>query len=329
MQDKLDAHGLCSWAAAASVAGSLIGGAMSSNAAGQAGNAQVQASQAAIAEQQREFNTTQSNNAPFMATGTAANQRLGYLLGVGPQSGFTQQAPDRTSILNNFLSSQSATYGVPQDQLDQNFANSWADNSYNTQKAAYDKASSDYNAANPNTDPAYGSLTRNFTAADMTADPVYASGYAFAQKNAADTINARGEYDSGATLKALQAQGVNVANQYGNDAYNRYNTNNTNTYNRLAGVSGTGQTAVNTVASAGANAANNISQLQTGIGNANAASIVGGANAWGGALTSAANNYQSNQTLQALLNRNQNNTSGYTGMGIGANGAVNNGWTGY
>lgn len=254
------------WSAIAAAGASIIGGAMSSSAAGDAADAQREASAASIAEQRRQYDQTRQDNAPFRDTGVAASLRSRQLMGLD----------------NNYTGADS------------------------------------------------GSLLRNFSANDMAADPVYSSGYNFAQKNAADSINSRalasGSYDSGATLKALQAQGVNVANQYGNDAYNRYNTNNTNIYNRLAGTSGAGQTATNTVTAAGANMANNVSGSYDAAGNARAAGIVGGANAWGQGLAgvgTAANNYQSNQNFQALLARSQ--PRGYTGMG----GTMNDGWTGY
>jgi hypothetical protein len=163
--------------------------------------------------------------------------------------------------------------------------------------------------------PAYtgadsGSLLRNFSQSDLNADPVYQNGLQFGLDQGTGAINARatqmGNYDSGATLKAL----TRYANDYGstkaNEAYNRYNTNNNNIYNRLAGVSGTGQTATNQVDSAALNTGNNISNNITGAGNATAAGIVGGANAWGGAVQGGINaygNYQNNQTLQQLLNK--------------------------
>lgn len=163
----------------------------------------------------------------------------------------------------------------------------------------------------------YGDLTRKFSTSDLNADPVYQSGLQFGLDQGTGAINARalqtGSYDSGATLKAL----TRYANDYGstkaNDSYNRFNTDNTNTFNRLSGVSGGGQTATNTVSSAGANAANNISNLETQAGNARSAGIVGGANAWGGALNSvggAFNNYEQNKLLKQYLNGGNADFSG-------------------
>lgn len=153
-----------------------------------------------------------------------------------------------------------------------------------------------------------GDLARRFTAQDLANDPVYNSGLQFGLDQGTGAINARalagGSYDSGATLKAL----TKYANDYGstkaNESYNRFNTDMTNLYNRNAGLSGAGQTATGSVASAGQNAANNISDLNTQAGNARAAGIVGESNAWGNALGQANNayqNYQNNQMLKTWL----------------------------
>lgn len=153
-----------------------------------------------------------------------------------------------------------------------------------------------------------GSLLDRFSASDLEADPVYQSGLQFGLDQGTGAINARatqmGSYDSGATLKAL----TRYANDYGstkaNESYNRFNTDQSNTYNRLAGVSGAGQTATNQVQAAGTNMANNVSELATQAGNARAAGVVGGANAWGGALKSgvgAYQNYQDKEYLKKLL----------------------------
>jgi hypothetical protein len=227
---------------------SLLAGANASNASSKAAQAQEQAAQAAIAEQRRQFDVTQANNAPFLATGTAANARLSQLLGTAP--GYTGSDA--------------------------------------------------------------GSLTKPFTSADLNADPVYNSGLQFGLDQGTKAINARaiagGNYDSGATLKALTQFGNDYGSTKANDSFNRYQTQQGNTFNRLSGVSGTGQTAVGQVAQAGTNAANTVSGLLTDQGTARSAGIVGGSNAFtnaAGNINSLANNFSSNATLQALLAQRQ------------------------
>lgn len=164
-----------------------------------------------------------------------------------------------------------------------------------------------------------GSLLKRFSSSDLENDPVYQNGLKFGLDQGTGAINARGiatgSYDSGATLKALTRYATDYGTTKANESYNRFNTDNTNIYNRLAGVSGAGQTAANAVDASGTNMANNVSGLMTGIGNANAAGIVGGANAWGGAVngvTGAINNYQNSELLKQLLSRNGGGGGGGT-----------------
>ncbi len=191
-------------------------------------------------------------------------------------------------------------------------------------KAAQEFAAQ-YPEAARTADPAYGSLLRKFSTADIEADPVYKSGLQFGLDQGTSAINARalqtGNYDSGATLKAL----TRYANDYGSTkaegAYNRYNADNTNIFNKLSGISGTAQVAANQVGSAGTNATNQISGDLTGAGNARAAGIVGGANAWGSGITGVANaynTYDQNQRYKKLTgyNSGSNMNATYGGQNL-------------
>jgi len=166
-------------------------------------------------------------------------------------------------------------------------------------------------------------LLRRFSGTDLQLDPVYQSGLKFGLDEGTKGINARamqsGGYDSGATLKALTRFGNDYGSTKANESYNRFNSDQNKVFNMLSGLSGTGQTAANTVASTGANTSNNTANLMTGIGNAQAAGVVGGANAWGNAasgISGAVNNYQNNQLLQKILggsNAGSYSTPGYGG----------------
>lgn len=72
------------WTSLLGPAATLGAGALGASAASKAAQAGVDASNAAIGEQRRQFDVTQANNAPFLATGTAANARLKALLGLDP-----------------------------------------------------------------------------------------------------------------------------------------------------------------------------------------------------------------------------------------------------
>lgn len=299
------------WTGIGIAAGALGGALISSNASGKASNAQSASAGQSIAEQQREYNQTRADNAPFLRTGTAANRRLGLLLGL-PGMG-----PDEND------QGYKAIYQPMVDQFDQahkdRFGMSIWDNradasSRDAQLERFKQQARDQYAAqygDPSAgDPASGSLLRKFGIDDLNADPVYQSGLKFGADQGRDAINARatagGMYDSGATLKALTRFGNDYGSTKANESYNRFTNDQNNIFNRLSGVSGTGQVATGQVSAAGANMANNVGAAYEGAGNARAAGIVGGANAWGGAINNAYgayNNYQNNQRLDALLKR--------------------------
>lgn len=88
------------WGAIASVAGPIIGGLFSSNSASKAADTQSAASQEAIAEQQREYNTSRSDLAPYRQAGSAALDRLRSLLGIN--DGQTTTDATSSPLLRNF-----------------------------------------------------------------------------------------------------------------------------------------------------------------------------------------------------------------------------------
>lgn len=302
------------------VAGQVIGGAMGDKSAGKAADAQTQASEAAIAEQRRQFDLTRGDFAPYQATGQAANARLASLLGIGPKtasgtSGMPVVSGD-LAAQNQFLNTTAGYREIYALLAPQFTKNGKVDtvalqNEINSRSAG--KGFTDLIKAAPavsQTAPGGQEfdLLRRFTTADLNADPVYNAGREFGLKTGTDAINARaigrGGYDSGATLKELTRYGTDYGMQRAGDAYNRFSNDQSNIYNRLAGISGTGQTSSGQVAQYGANMANNVSNLQTGIGNAQAAGIVGGANAWGsaaGGVNNAYNNYQNRQMFDRLM----------------------------
>ena len=93
---------------AASVAPSLIGGLMGSNASNDASNAAIAGQQAATAEQQRQYDTTRADNMQYMQNGKTANSRLMDLMGL---SGNTNAA-GYGSLARNFSQSDLANDAV-------------------------------------------------------------------------------------------------------------------------------------------------------------------------------------------------------------------------
>lgn len=323
-----------SWAAAATVGAAVVGSAITADASRSAANSQADAAGASNATQRYFYDTTRNDNLPAIQRGNLAGDRIAYLLGLSTSG----SGSGNTTISNNNLIDTSGATWAPNATL---YANS---PSY---KAAYDQfianhrqqfgvdpsnaAGSDINSAatqlanngfdlnaynaqqqsNAEADPAYGSFTKKFTVDDLNNDVPYQQGFQYALNQGQLGVNrlaaASGSLNSGSTLKALQDRAANVANQYAGDAYNRWNNDKTTQYNMLAGLSGAGQTASNAVASSGANAANAISNTQTGVGNSRAASSIAGANSLTGGLNSISNYYQTQNLLSQLgSNRNSN-----------------------
>lgn len=310
--------------ALAAVGGSLLSGSMASDAAQSAANTSAAATEKSIEEQRRQFDLNRADQAPFIQTGTAANKRLAYLLGLNPDAAVTPKTAEslRQELLPKYLVHGAAGYTPEASQSESGadyggFIRGLTRQTPSTPdfideaglQAAIDAQLAQQAAPQPTpTDSDYGSLLKRFTQSDLEADPVYQNGLKFGLDQGTGAINARaiagGGYDSGATLKALTRYATDYGSTKANESYNRFNNDQGTIYNRLAGVSGTGQQAVNQVGATGTQIANNISGLTQDAGSARAAGIVGGANAWGDALTGvgkAATNYSNQQWLNDLL----------------------------
>lgn len=81
------------WVAVAVVGGSLIGGAISADAQGDAAQLQSDSAAAGVAEQRRQFNAIQELLAPYVTAGTGALGQQGNLIGLNG-NGAQQQAID-------------------------------------------------------------------------------------------------------------------------------------------------------------------------------------------------------------------------------------------
>lgn len=296
-------------AAAAIAAG---GAAYSADQAKSASNQQVAGSNRAIDTQALQADLARRDSAPYAAAGKNSITQLQQLLGLARAPGSSTRYDQQTPLTREQFDSQA--YLDAYSDVARNAR-------YNTDPYLHyiteGQGTGTYRAAFKNNegtapDPAASPLLRKFSQSDLEADPVYQSGLKFGADQGRDAINARatqsGQLDSGATLKALTRFGTDYGSTKANESYNRFTNDQNNIFNRLSGISGTGQVATSQVNASGANAANNISQSLEGAGNARAAGIVGGANAWGNAGAStnnAMNNYQNNQLLQKLLAQNQ------------------------
>jgi hypothetical protein len=300
--------------------GSILGGMMGSNAAGDAARA-LQDSQtynAGVALNNRV--ETEARMAPYLATGTAANRRLAALLGLGGTPGGSGMLNEGDGVNNPVYKRIMAAGGY----------SSWDQVPPEQRRAAYAEvqqtnalAGNDSNAAD------YGSLTRNFSANDLNADPVYQSGLQFGLDEGRRGLNERaianGGYDSGATLKALTRFGNDYGSTKADQSFNRFQQQNSNVYNRLTGQQGVGLNAAGAVTGAGNLATGQMMDASSSGANAAAAGRVGQANAMAGAfggIGTAIQGYQNNQILNKIL-ADRNRGTGMGGTIYGAGGSFN------
>jgi hypothetical protein len=154
-------------------------------------------------------------------------------------------------------------------------------------------------------------LLRKFSVADFWNDPVvklgYQSGLDLGTKALKNRAPLTTGLDSGAALKELTQFGTDYTGMKAGESQQRFVNDQGNQFNRLAALTGIGQTGVATATNAGINTANNVSNLISGQGNANAAARVAGANAWGGGLNSVANWWQSKNMMDRMYPQQQNN----------------------
>ena len=270
----------------------LVGGAMSASATRSAANTQAQASQAAQDAQKQMYERQVQLNEPFRQAGIASQNRLMTLLGIksptptsGGGSGGVFGGVGIPDYVRNQITGGSSTNG------------------------------SEF-VTDPNS-PDFGKYARDFGMSDFETDPGYAFRLSEGMKALDRTAAARGGLLSGATLKAVQRYGQDLASQEYQNAYNRYQTNRANQLNPLMGYA-TGPGLSATAASSGAaqNFGTQTGQNLQNAASARASGYIGGANALNQALGNAGNiysNYGRNQMFANMFG-NQGNVS-YIEMG--------------
>lgn len=232
--------------------GSALLGASSAN---KAAKAQTNAANKDIAFQKETRDQITAKLDPFYQGGTAANAALLYEMGLGPQPMIggnqltVEEIAGKSGIGSLFANGWRS--GDPSFRVgDKTFAS-------RAEAEAYAKANS-----------TGGTEYQGFQASP---------GYQFALDQGNASVNAlagaRGGLNSGATLQALQENGIGMANQeYGN------------WWNRLSGIAGSGQNAAAQQGTAMTNAAQGVSNAYGAIGNARAAGAIGTANAINGGI---------------------------------------------
>lgn len=306
-------------AAGIGAAGSLGSAALESSAAGKAADAQRSAAERAAQVQGQlgqeslanEVETQQQNRAneqPFLQTGADSLASLGYLLGITPSGtvGGGTATPGQTLSIPGVNGSVTTPGVTPLT-----------------------------GTANTNLGK-LGSLMEAYPGGEFTAPTAEQArqtpGYEFAMDQGEKAIQAgaaaNGSLLTGGTQTALNQFGHGLADTNYNNVYNRalqtYGTNyntwsngKTNQFNRLAAVTGMGQTSAQTlntdnltssgqIANTLTNTGERLGQDYQNAGAATASGYVGGANAWGGGISGAANSLSQMMMLKQLMGGGSN-----------------------
>lgn len=254
---------------------------------------QANAANSASDQTWQQFKSNQQTLSPWVGTGGEANSRIAALLGIAPTSG-----PDWAAYLRN----------NPDVAADPNFANNGAAHYY---KYGQKEGRFVPQIAGQPEGTNYGSLIKPYTGADLINDPGYQFGIQQGEQGINRAAIARGGYDSGATLKALTRFNQDYGGTKFNEGFGRDLATKNQTYNFLSGVSNTGANAAGQTAGLGANAANTSGQFLTQAGDANAAGIVGPANA----INSGVGSYLGYQQNQGILDYLKNYRTGSLSSG--------------
>jgi len=250
------------WVAGAVVVGAVVG-AVGSN---QAADTQASAATNAANMQLGMYNSTVAREAPFVSSGTSAQNYLDYLLGLpgsqGGAGGVTTTAPSYN----------------------------WGGNGYGTLgggpiNGVIPGGTTTSPSSGPNS--GFGSLLSPFT---IDTFKQFSPAYQFQlQQGIQGTMNgdsAGAGSLSGAAQKDLISFNQGLANTSFNNAFNQWNTQQNNIYSRLAGVAGTGQAAASNSATGGSSYGGSIGTQIANAGTAQAGGIVGVTNSLGGAASS-------------------------------------------
>jgi hypothetical protein len=242
------------------------------NATTKAADAAAASSRYAADLQKQMFDKQLELQAPFRASGLAAQNRLNELLGLGPRydqsfnnfnaGAYLNANPDAKAWVDSqtqpsFKKPDGSLAGLAKAVLKPQSLMSKSGK--NPEQLAYEHWVADGSRRQGdfwrNQTPAagYGKYTKDFSMQDFTTDP----GYAFRMSEGLKALDrqaaARGGLISGGALKAAERYGQDLGSQEYTNAFNRYQTNRANQLNPLQSITGAGQTATNQLASAAGN----------------------------------------------------------------------------
>ena len=248
-------------------AASLVGSAIASDSASDAGSVQAGGANAGAQYQKQMYDQTRKDLSGYRGAGNQATNYLSALLGLSPTGYLSDQY---RQIANSNGASLS-------DDWTANPEDAWG-----LAKSGMVDTSS------------FGSLLRPFSAADLKSNlaPNYDFMLGQGQTATNNLANLSGGVISGNALKGINDYTQNYAQNAYQQAYNNYNTNQSNIFNRLSSIAGLGENASAQTGTIGSNTANGVSSALQNAGTATAGGIVGSGNALSQGINNAASWYK-------------------------------------
>jgi hypothetical protein len=322
------------WGMVAVAGATVVGGVLSSSAAGKAANVQADAADRSAELQREQFERSVELQEPFRQGGLQGQNRLMTLLGLGgtaqyDDTAYNKALADYNASLSRLDPSQFTTGGTSGgggyyiSSGDQEIYQAGTGGTGGTfDQAGYDTARAGIVAPNREqfklaggdvNDPMFGKYATAEYTPEMFAkgqDP----GYQFRLKEGMQGLErsaaARGGLLSGGTLKGIQRYGQDMASQEYQNAFNRYQAERTGTLNPYQSLAGVGQSTANTLGTMGMNYANQAGETYQNAANARASGYVGQANAIGGTIGNLSNMYYQNQLMNRVFPAKPGSTAG-------------------
>jgi hypothetical protein len=300
-----------------------VGGVIASKGAKSAAKTQANAANRAADIGQQQFDTITQQEQPYMQSGYGALSQLNYLLGIpeqgggqgGQQGGQTYDMsrgedgswamnPDGTmgqrmvnapggggasGVMSQFPGGGGSNPGGFAGAMGTMIGRVNANQGMTPSGQIVNQPGAPPSGVTGSQAGGFGSLTKPFSISDFYD---YSPAYQFQkQQGTQGVLNASAAGQgalSGAAQKDLIGYNQSLAGTSFNNAFNQYQTQQGNIFNRLSGVAQLGQTAAANTGQQGTALTGQIGQSVTNAGTAAAAGQVGSANAWSGALSSAA-----------------------------------------
>jgi hypothetical protein len=166
----------------------------------------------------------------------------------------------------------------------------------------------------------YGSLGGAINPGDVTQEAGYQFGMDQGMRALNNQLRARGLSGGGTMLKAGTRYAQDYAGTKYNDAFNREVANRSAQLNPLQSLIGASQTGASTVAQAGQNYANSVSNNATSLGNAQAANSLAQGNIWGNTVNQLGSSFKN--ALSPQSNFGWSGDTSWAGNNVYGNGNI-------